>query len=175
MHLICNKVIHLKNKYCFNSMDDFSINNDILNYFKLHNIDYDEEEIFDDCEVLLYVIDKFDNEEMALDILKFMNDDTLDCIIERDDEEELRNLLLEKQLIVNYDDNIEDVIRNIGYDEFENLCHFTNKSILMMAIKKGWKLFCLELINNFPTLANVNKQNITNAREMAIKYNMNIF
>lgn len=43
----------------------------------------------------------------------------------------------------------------------------------MLCIKKGWRDFCLRLLDlDFNILYNINKQNITNSYEMAIKYNL---
>ena len=42
----------------------------------------------------------------------------------------------------------------------------------MYCIKKGWKLLSLKMLD-YPNLARVKKQNITNAHDMALKYGMN--
>ena len=60
---------------------------------------------------------------------------------------------------------------NYSYNESEDFCHFTNNSLLMLCIKKKWNKFCMRLLD-FNVMYDINHQNITNAYEMAIKYEL---
>ena len=81
-----------------------------------------------------------------------------------DDEEKKREYLFSKNIDVND-------IDNYSYNEFEDFCHFTNNSLLMLCIKKKWNKFCMRLLD-FDVMYDINYQNITNAYEMAIKYKL---
>jgi len=125
----------------------------------------------DDSDVLLMAINELDHELIALDILNLLNPENTSGQYHFDDEEKKREYLFSKNII---DDMNSDMYANIdkySYDEWEDFCHFTNDSLLMLCIKKKWNKFCMRLLD-FDVMYHINYQNITNAYEMAIKYNL---
>jgi hypothetical protein len=117
-----------------------------------------------DFDVLLMAINELDHELMALDILNLLNPENTSGQYHFDDEEKKREYLISKNIDVND-------IDNYSYNEFEDFCHFTNNSLLMLCIKKKWNKFCMRLLD-FDVMYDINYQNITNAYEMAIKYKL---
>lgn len=117
-----------------------------------------------DFDVLLMAINELDHELMALDILNLLNPENTSGQYHFDDEEKKREYLISKNIDVND-------IDNYSYNEFEDFCHFTNNSLLMLCIKKRWNKFCMRLLD-FDVMYDINYQNITNAYEMAIKYKL---
>jgi hypothetical protein len=118
----------------------------------------------DDSDVLLMAINELDHELIALDILNLLNPENTSGQHHFDDEEKKREYLISKNIDVND-------IDNYSYNEFEDFCHFTNNSLLMLCIKKKWNKFCMRLLD-FDVMYDINYQNITNAYEMAIKYKL---
>ena len=124
-----------------------------------------------DFDILLMAINELDHEVMALDILNLLNPENTRGQYHFDDEEKKREYLFSKNII---DDMNSDLYANIGnysYNEWEDFCHFTNNSLLMLCIKKKWNKFCMRLLD-FDVMYDINYQNITNAYEMAIKYEL---
>jgi hypothetical protein len=124
-----------------------------------------------DFDILLMAINELDHELMALDILNLLNPENTSGQHHFDDEEKKREYLFNKNII---DDMNSDMYANIdkySYDEWEDFCHFTNNSLLMLCIKKKWNKFCMRLLD-FDVMYDINYQNITNAYEMAIKYKL---
>ena len=117
-----------------------------------------------DFDILLMAINELDHEIMALDILNLLNPENTSGQYHFDDEEKKREYLFSKNIDVND-------IDNYSYNEFEDFCHFTNNSLLMLCIKKKWNKFCMRLLD-FDVMYDINYQNITNAYEMAIKYEL---
>jgi hypothetical protein len=125
----------------------------------------------DDFDILLMAINHLDHEEIALNILNLLNPENTSGQHHFDDEEKKREYLFNKNII---DDMNSDMYANIdkySYDEWEDFCHFTNNSLLMLCIKKRWNKFCMRLLD-FDVMYDINYQNITNAYEMAIKYKL---
>jgi hypothetical protein len=118
----------------------------------------------DDSDVLLMAINELDHELIALNILNLLNPENTSGQYHFDDEEKKREYLISKNIDVND-------IDNYSYNEFEDFCHFTNNSLLMLCIKKKWNKFCMRLLD-FDVMYDINYQNITNAYEMAIKYKL---
>ena len=117
-----------------------------------------------DFDILLMSINELDHELIALDILNLLNPENTSGQHHFDDEEKKREYLFSKNIDVND-------IDNYSYNEFEDFCHFTNNSLLMLCIKKRWNKFCMRLLD-FDVMYDINYQNITNAYEMAIKYKL---
>ena len=117
-----------------------------------------------DFDILLMSINELDHELIALDILNLLNPENTSGQHHFDDEEKKREYLFSKNIDVND-------IDNYSYNEFEDFCHFTNNSLLMLCIKKKWNKFCMRLLD-FDVMYDINYQNITNAYEMAIKYKL---
>jgi hypothetical protein len=88
----------------------------------------------DDSDVLLMAINELDHELIALDILNLLNPENTSGQHHFDDEEKKREYLFNKNIDVND-------IDNYSYNEFEDFCHFTNNSLLMLCIKKKWNKF----------------------------------
>jgi hypothetical protein len=124
-----------------------------------------------DFDILLMSINELDHELIALNILNLLNPENTSGQHHFDDEEKKREYLFNKNII---DDMNSDMYANIdkySYNEWEDFCHFTNNSLLMLCIKKRWNKFCMRLLD-FDVMYDINYQNITNAYEMAIKYNL---
>ena len=161
---------------------DINISTEILNYlmeYKIEPYQWEDQEgnlylsydFGDDSDVLLMAINELDHELIALDILNLLNPENTSGQYHFDDEEKKREYLFNKNII---DDMNSDMYANIdkySYDEWEDFCHFTNNSLLMLCIKKKWNKFCMRLLD-FDVMYDINYQNITNAYEMAIKYNL---
>ena len=161
---------------------DIHISTEILHYlmeYKIEPYQWEDQErnlylsydFSDDSDVLLMAINELDHEEMALDILNLLNPENTSGQYHFDDEEKKREYLFSKNII---DDINSDMYANIdkySYDEWEDFCHFTNNSLLMLCIKKKWNKFCMRLLD-FNVMYDINYQNITNAYEMAIKYKL---
>ena len=154
---------------------DINISTEILNYlmeYKIEPYQWEDQEgnlylsydFGDDSDVLLMAINELDHELMALDILNLLNPENVKGQCFFDDEEKKREYLISKNIDVND-------IDNYSYNEFEDFCHFTNNSLLMLCIKKKWNKFCMRLLD-FDVMYDINYQNITNAYEMAIKYKL---
>lgn len=127
----------------------------------------------DDFGVLCMEVFDLENEVFALEVLNKMDFTRCDsmCQIETDDHDKLREYLLDLGIIDKIDCDIWEVHENYSYEEWEEFCHFTNNDMLMLCIKRGWKDFCLRLLD-FDVMYDINKQNITNSYEMAIKYGL---
>ena len=160
---------------------DINISTEILNYlmeYKIEPYQWEDQEgnlylshdFGDDSDVLLMAINELDHEEMSLDILNLLNPENTSGQCFFDDEEKKREYLFSKNII---DDMNSDMYANRDkyYDEWEDFCHFTNNSLLMLCIKKKWNKFCMRLLD-FDVMYDINYQNITNAYEMAIKYKL---
>jgi hypothetical protein len=166
-----------KNNYIVYKIIKNQENNDYISYKILKYLvdnyiepsQYDFDGISNDVNVLFYFIKKSDCELICIDILELLNEKIFSYIHEIDDEEKLREYLLSINIIKNYNDNLEDL--NYNFYKYEELCHYTNNSILMYCIKQKWNKFCLKLLD-YPSLSRINKQNITNAYEMALKYEL---
>jgi hypothetical protein len=154
---------------------DIHISTEILHYlmeYKIEPYQWEDQEgnlylsydFGDDSDVLLMAINELDHELIALDILNLLNPENTSGQHHFDDEEKKREYLFNKNIDVND-------IDNYSYNEFEDFCHFTNNSLLMLCIKKRWNKFCMRLLD-FDVMYDINYQNITNAYEMAIKYEL---
>lgn len=161
---------------------DINISTGILHYLIEYNIEpyqWEDEEgnlhlsynFGDDVDILLMAIFELDNEEMALDILNLLNPENVKSQHHFDDEEKLREHLFNKNIIDDINGDLYANISKYSYNEGEDFCHFTNNSLLMLCIKKKWNKFCMRLLD-FDVMYDINYQNITNAYEMAIKYEL---
>jgi hypothetical protein len=172
----CNHINEHKVKY-----GEINISTEILHYLMEYKIEpyqcEDEGNLYlsydfsDDSDVLLMAINELDHELIALDILNLLNPENTSGQYHFDDEEKKREYLFSKNII---DDTNSDMYANIdkySYNEWEDFCHFTNNSLLMLCIKKRWNKFCMRLLD-FDVMYDINYQNITNAYEMAIKYKL---
>jgi hypothetical protein len=153
---------------------EINISTKILHYlmeYKIEPYQWEDEgnlylsyDFGNDFDVLLMAINELDHELIALDILNLLNPENTSGQYHFDDEEKKREYLFSKNIDVND-------IDNYSYNEFEDFCHFTNNSLLMLCIKKKWNKFCMRLLD-FDVMYDINYQNITNAYEMAIKYEL---
>jgi hypothetical protein len=173
----CNHINEHKVKY-----GEINISTEILQFlmeYKIEPYQWEDQEgnlylsydFGDDSDVLLMAINELDHELIALDILNLLNPENTSGQHHFDDEEKKREYLFNKNII---DDMNSDMYANIdkySYDEWEDFCHFTNNSLLMLCIKKKWNKFCMRLLD-FDVMYDINYQNITNAYEMAIKYEL---
>ena len=173
----CNHINEHKVKY-----GEINISTEILHYlmeYKIEPYQWEDQEgnlylsynFGNDFDILLMAINELDHELMALDILNLLNPENTSGQHHFDDEEKKREYLFSKNII---DDINSDMYANIdkySYDEWEDFCHFTNNSLLMLCIKKRWNKFCMRLLD-FDVMYDINYQNITNAYEMAIKYEL---
>jgi hypothetical protein len=161
---------------------EINISIEILHYlmeYKIEPYQWEDEEgnlhlsyeFGDDFDVLLMAINELDHEEIALDILNLLNPENISGQHHFDDEEKLREYLFSKNIINNMTSDLYANINKYSYDEWEDFCHFTNNSLLMLCIKKRWNKFCMKLLD-FDVMYDINYQNITNAYEMAIKYEL---
>lgn len=154
----------------------FDISPSILLYMMAHNIEPEQDlldnEISDDGDIIYHAISKINNEIIALDLLNLIDPSRVICTYEIDDPDKLKNYLLSIGVITNITDDLDSVSSSIDYTTWENYCHWTNNSLLMECIKKGWVQFCIRLLD-FDVLYDINKQNITNAYEMALTNNFN--
>jgi len=162
---------------------DINISTEILNYLMEYKIEpyqledqegnlYLSYDFGDDSDVLLMAINELNHEEMSLDILNLLNTENVrkgQCFF--DDEEKKREYLFSKNIINDIHGYLYENMSKYSYDEWEDFCHFTNNSLLMLCIKKKWNKFCMRLLD-FDVMYDINYQNITNAYEMAIKYNL---
>ena len=166
----CNHINEHKVKY-----GEINISTEILQFlmeYKIEPYQWEDQEgnlylsydFGNDFDVLLMAINELDHELMALDILNLLNPENTSGQYHFDDEEKKREYLISKNIDVND-------IDNYSYNEFEDFCHFTNNSLLMLCIKKRWNKFCMRLLD-FDVMYDINYQNITNAYEMAIKYEL---
>lgn len=163
--------INSYNKSCFN----FLILKQVLEYLIKCNIEPEQDkldyDIMDDGDIICYAINEIDKENIAVDLLNLITEKNWSSKYEVDDEDKLKEHLFNKGYICNYNYDLFKVSEKFNSDEWENFCHYTNNDILMLCIKKGWRNFCLKLLD-LDVPYNVNKQNITNSYKMAIKYNM---
>jgi len=162
---------------------DINISTEILNYlmeYKIEPYQWEDQEgnlylsyDFDnDFDILLMAINELDHELIALDILNLLNTENVrkgQCFF--DDEEKKREYLFSKNIINDIHGYLYENMSKYSYDEWEDFCHFTNNSLLMLCIKKKWNKFCMRLLD-FDVMYDINYQNITNAYEMAIKYKL---
>jgi hypothetical protein len=162
---------------------DINISTEILNYLMEYKIEpyqledqegnlYLSYDFGDDSDVLLMAINELNHEEMSLDILNLLNTENVrkgQCFF--DDEEKKREYLFSKNIINDIHGYLYENMSKYSYDEWEDFCHFTNNSLLMLCIKKKWNKFCMRLLD-FDVMYDINYQNITNAYEMAIKYKL---
>ena len=166
----CNHINEHKVKY-----GEINISTEILQFlmeYKIEPYQWEDQEgnlylsydFGDDSDVLLMAINELDHELIALNILNLLNPENTSGQYHFDDEEKKREYLISKNIDVND-------IDNYSYNEFEDFCHFTNNSLLMLCIKKKWNKFCMRLLD-FDVMYDINYQNITNAYEMAIKYKL---
>ena len=165
----CNHINEHKVKY-----GEINISTEILQFLMEYKIEpyqwEDEGNLYfsynfgNDFDILLMAINELNHEEIALDILNLLNPENTSGQHHFDDEEKKREYLISKNIDVND-------IDNYSYNEFEDFCHFTNNSLLMLCIKKKWNKFCMRLLD-FDVMYDINYQNITNAYEMAIKYEL---
>ena len=166
----CNHINEHKVKY-----GEINISTEILQFlmeYKIEPYQWEDQEgnlylsydFGDDSDVLLMAINELDHELIALNILNLLNPENTSGQYHFDDEEKKREYLISKNIDVND-------IDNYSYNEFEDFCHFTNNSLLMLCIKKKWNKFCMRLLD-FDVMYNINYQNVTNAYEMAIKYKL---
>ena len=127
---------------------DINISTGILHYLIEYNIEpcqcEDDEgnlhlsyNFGDDVDILLMAIFELDNEEMALDILNLLNPENVKSQHHFDDEEKLREHLFNKNIIDDINGDLYANIDKYGYNEWEDFCHFTNNSLLMLCIKKN--------------------------------------
>jgi hypothetical protein len=166
----CNHINEHKVKY-----GEINISTEILQFlmeYKIEPYQWEDQEgnlylsydFENDFDILLMAINELDHELIALNILNLLNPENTSGQYHFDDEEKKREYLFSKNIDVND-------IDNYSYNEFEDFCHFTNNSLLMLCIKKKWNKFCMRLLD-FDVMYDINYQNITNAYEMAIKYNL---
>jgi hypothetical protein len=130
----------------------------------------------DDFGVLCMEVFDLKDEGFALEVLNIMDFnkccDSI-CQIRIDDRDKLREYLLDLGIIDKIDCDLCEVHENYSYEEWEEFCHFTNNDMLMLCIKRGWKDFCLRLLDfDDKYIFDINKQNITNSYEMALKYGL---
>ena len=160
---------------------DIHISTEILHYlmeYKIEPYQWEDEgnlylsyDFGNDFDVLLMAINELDHEVMALDILNLLNPENTSGQYHFDDEEKKREYLFSKNIIDDINGDMYANIDKYSYDEWEDFCHFTNNSLLMLCIKKKWNKFCMRLLD-FDVMYDINYQNITNAYEMAIKYEL---
>ena len=160
---------------------DIHISTEILHYLMEYKIEpyqweyegnlYLSYNFCNDFDVLLMAIFEIDHEVMALDILNLLNPENTSGQYFFDDEEKKREYLFSKNIIDDINGDMYANIDKYSYDEWEDFCHFTNNSLLMLCIKKKWNKFCMRLLD-FDVMYDINYQNITNAYEMAIKYKL---
>lgn len=114
---------------------------------------------FDDADVLIWAIREFECEYIAIGILNRLDSEKVGSLRNFDDEEHLREHLLDLGVISNlYEDDIYNnaVCGRFSFEEWEEFCHYTNVDLLMMCIKKGWTLFCLRLLDFERPLYDIN-------------------
>ncbi len=173
----CNHINEHKVKY-----GKINISTEILQFlieYKIEPYQWEDQEgnshlsynFGDDFDILLMAINELDHEEMSLHILNLLNPENTNGQHHFDDEDKLREYLFSKNIIDDINGDLYINIDKYSYNEWENFCHFTNNSLLMHCIKKKWNKFCLKLLD-FDTMYDINHQNITNAYEMAIKYEL---
>jgi hypothetical protein len=171
----CNHINEHKVKY-----GEINISTEILQFLMEYKIEpyqwedqtgnlYLSYNFGNDFDILLMAINELDHEVMALDILNLLNPENTSGQHFFDDEEKKREYLFSKNIIDNGD--MYANIDKYSYNEWEDFCHFTNNSLLMLCIKKKWNKFCMRLLD-FDVMYDINYQNITNAYEMAIKYKL---
>jgi hypothetical protein len=143
---ITDYCIHINNHNI--EYHNFDISNEILTYVEENNIELSQEkldyEITNDGDIINMIITEYDNEKIALDLLELINLEKVSCILEIDDEEKLREYLLNKSIIKFIDCDLTKIYEKKDFEEF---CYFTNNSILMHCIKKGWTIFCNKLLD----------------------------
>lgn len=184
IHNIIEYVDHINDHKMKNA--EINISTEILQYLIDHNIEpyqhkwQDSFGIFhlsflrdftNDADVLYMIIDEIDNELMALDILNLLNPKNIFLMREFDDDEKLREYLFNEKIINYVNCDLTTARNKYSYENWEKICNFTNNSLLMHCIKKKWNKFCMRLLD-FHILYDINKKNITNAYEMAIKYEL---
>ncbi len=173
----CNHINEHKVKY-----GKINISTEILQFlieYKIEPYQWEDQEgnsylsyeFGNDFDILLMAINELNHEEMSLHILNLLNPENTNGQHHFDDEDKLREYLFSKNIIDDINGDLYINIYKYSYNEWENFCHFTNNSLLMHCIKKKWNKFCLKLLD-FDTMYDINHQNITNAYEMAIKYEL---
>ena len=172
----CNKkmdcIIEFCNHYNAHNPAYFQISLDILKYVKENKLEPNQElleaELVDDVDILHYIVGDINHEMMSLEVLNMMNENKVYNVIETDNKERLMEYLRQIGEIDEKEDDINKVAKKYDYDKWEDLCHYTNDSLLTLCIEKKWNKFCLRLLD-FSLLHRVKKQNITNAYELSIK------
>lgn len=172
----CNKkmdcIIEFCNHYNTHDPEYFNISNDILKYVKEKKLEINQElleaELLDDGDILDYIVSVIDNEIISLEVLNMMNTNKIYSVIDRDNKERLMEYLRQIGEIDEKENDIDKIAIKYDYDKWEDLCHYTNDSLLTLCIEKKWNKFCLRLLD-FNSLHRVKKQNITNAFELSIK------
>jgi hypothetical protein len=153
----------------------FHISNPILEYLIKWNIEPDQEKLDNEIgyedDILMMSIVEFDHEIISLDLLDLLDPDNMSCRHMFDDQDKLREYLFSKGIINDINCDLCEISMKYSFEEWENFCHYTNNSLLMFCIKKKWNKFCMRLLD-FDVLYDINHQNITNAYEMALKYNL---
>ena len=173
----CNHINEHKVKY-----GEINISTEILQYLIDYNIEpyhwedgegnlHLSHDLGDEFDILLMTIYELNHEEIALDILNLLNPENVKSQHFFDDEEKLREHLFNKNIIDDINGDLYANMSKYSYNEREDFCHFTNNSLLMLCIKKKWNKFCMRLLD-FDVMYNINYQNVTNAYEMAIKYQL---
>jgi hypothetical protein len=173
----CNHINEHKVKY-----GEINISTEILQFlieYKIEPYQWEDQEgnlhlsynFGNDFDILLMAINELDHEEIALHILNLLNPENTSGQHYFDDEEKKREYLFSKNIIDDMNGDLYANIGNYSYNEWEDFCHFTNNSLLMLCIKKKWNKFCMRLLD-FDVMYDINYQNITNAYEMAIKYKL---
>jgi len=173
----CNHINEHKVKY-----GEINISTEILQFlieYKIEPYQWEDQEgnlylsyeFWDDFDILLMAINELNHEEMSLHILNLLNSKNTSGQHHFDDEDKLREYLFSKNIIDDINGDLYINIDKYSYNEWEDFCHFTNNSLLMHCIKKKWNKFCLKLLD-FDVMYDINHQNITNAYEMAIKYEL---
>jgi hypothetical protein len=168
--------------YCshMNSLDEtFEISNKVLQYLINNNLEPDQDNldnnILDDGDIIYMVLTKFDDEKITLDLLNIIDIEKCGCIREFDNDEKIKLYLYNNGVIDDLEYkcelNIDNIIEIYNYEQWEKICHHTNDDLLMLCIQKGWATFCLRLLD-FDVFYNINKQNVTNSYETAIKYKL---
>ena len=173
----CNHINEHKVKY-----GEIDISTEILQFlieYKIEPYQWEDQEgnlylsyeFWNDFDILLMAINELNHEEMSLHILNLLNPKNTSGQHHFDDEKKLREYLFSKNIIDDINGDLYINIDKYSYNEWEDFCHFTNNSLLMHCIKKKWNKFCLRLLD-FDVMYDINYQNITNAYEMAIKYEL---
>ena len=139
----CNHINDHKVKY-----GEINISTEILHFlieYKIEPYQWEDQDgnlylsyNFDnDFDILLMAINELDHELIALDILNLLNPENTSGQHYFDDEEKKRKYLFNKNIIDDMNDDLYANIDKYSYNEWEDFCHFTNNSLLMLCIKKN--------------------------------------